>query len=494
MIRLNAQAVQSIMVYLLRSPSFMRMASSKLQPDHFYDEGHERVYKRIYEIARNYFNEHHELPTKDIILSDLYEFVAKYKNYFNDDHLQFAVNLVFGAWSKEYDNADTKDHIYHYNRNKLAEFLAERGVTDKIQDMLSQGDMQVKQLIETMQKRVSESMLIDEDVGVSAMSSLSTGPVTKRTLTGAAWFDYLSDGGLYEQGGEIIGFFSGTGYGKTTASVHIATAMAKRGRDVFYFSYEQAVADAANNHKLLHKAISSATGIPTSRLECGLDALTEQEKELLKLEEAALKNHLRFFDMTGYQNQTGKGGIAEIETYLAMAAQQGRRVGLVIIDWFGELRGRRLAQEASKYKDARAVTSEEMKTALVLSVKYNTNFLIIEQSSTAAMQKKPNIKLDVTDVQEAKNLGHLMHMLIGMTQPSSESGFATMATVKARHTGRKELVVKYLWEQNQIIAKPDMHRDAKMKAFVRNGEEHQADSFDGDSQPVQRKPTAFLNS
>lgn len=467
--RISLQDVQLLMLGLLRCESVMAVAVEQLKPSHFRISGAEKVYRAIFEIAATYFASTHQLIPAIVLTNELIRQFEAGQHQYSAEHIAAARDLIQQAFDPRYDALETNSAVVAYIKKLLLQFLVERHVTDFLTANASNISMSSEELITSMYSRFQEVQRVDEEPSVDPMSAMTSLSAPGRMLTHARWYDELT-GGLRESGGEIIGLIGGPGWGKTTCAMHLAVCLAKQQVDVLYFSYEQSVSNETVADEFLHKIISSAAGISVARLieiKKQPQSITEFERKLLDTEGQFVSRYLHCYDMSGYNPTAGFGGIAELERYLRSWAAARRKPRLVVIDWFGCLLAKR---ENAKIDDAmglRRLVRQEHQTALVLTAKYNTSMLLLEQASTQAVERRPGQSPKQTDVQEAKNFTQLIQQCIHISGRPNEQGMCTLATSKVRTGPVGSVVCRANWPLNRFEVVDGVEQDPRDQSIYR---------------------------
>lgn len=481
----SLEIVQLIVIGLLRSLNLARICYDKVSPAHFREEGFEKGYRVLYEIAQLHFKTYQTLITRPVLITEFERFCATTPSYLTEAHALEANKLIEFAWGADYDNVDTNGS-WEYIRDRVGEFLLERHAYQPLRDIIQSGNAVSAEIMETMQRRYQEARLTTKEADVNPFDALTDEPSLKREKTGAQWLDLILDGGFYEKGGEIVGFLAGPGWGKTGAAVHLAVSMAIKGYDTLYFAYEQPVRGSEIAKALLYRVISCGTGIPRHRFDGGLSGLLPHERVAFEDARRKLGPKLHFFDMSGYNPHAGYNGMKELESYLVEGARNNWKSRLVIIDWFGLMISKymgRLGDAQLRAFNRRMFTEEAMNQALVLGSKFGVNFFILQQISTDAIKRGPGGTPLSCDAQDAKNFDQLLQVVINMSKPSKE-GLSVFNTTKCRSGPPKQFIVKRDGSTDIIRVTQSVVSDPRQEGRFVRSEDSVSDMSDETSDAV----------
>lgn len=473
----NLETIKLILIYLLRSDKLMGLAAGKLRTDHFRPGGWERGYAVLWEILSRYYATYRRRPDRHVVEHEFNSFLSANPAYLMGEQIEGCRTILVNAYNPHFDKVD--EHTWEYGRVLLSRFLVERNVIDKLRLGL-QGGGSAEDVVRDAHKAMAGSQL-SAHTTVRPFDVCIDEPLAQRQRTGAEWFDHLvhsgdaTRGGLYVDGGDLVGFIAPVGNGKTLAAIHLATRMALRSRHIRFVTTEQPV-EGEMRIRMLLRLQACATGIPTLRLQGGRVNLTAEERQRYDQVRDQIDTHFGVIDASGIHSQRNNVcGMDEIEVMLMEEASRGIRVELVVIDWFGPILRQLIAKDGGYgKKDARHYTVEETKKALRLAATYKTNFFITHQSSTEAIKRPISGQPMVTDAEDAKNFGHLMQFCFSMTRQDEESHIARLSSVKAREAGRRGTInVKIDGQLQQIEIRDDMVLDPRNRrgGFVKEGDE-----------------------
>lgn len=430
------ETVRIMVGYILRHIDLLFIASVKLNPNIFSNDGWERCYSVLYEITLNFYNQFNSLPNKDILKAELSQYLAEDPFALTEEQVKETLIFIEEIFQPEYsDIASFKDWVL----TVLKEFLRERLVFNEMQRGLSQ-NLPVEQLLRTLSENLSKTN-IGQIEPVDVFNTMNIEMVESRTPTGCQWFDILTGGGFYLRGGETIGFLGASGWGKTLAGIELAVCAGLRGYNIAYFCYEQSVS-GINAHEMTHRVITCATGIPDKKLRQGLSSFTEDERKTFDLIKARLANKILFYDMSGAIPGIGMGGVAELETYLKDLKLQNNKPNIVVIDWFGYMLGKKTkANSTGAYEDSK-LTLSEIGDLNALGARYNVTFIVLQQLGGEGAKRGNDSSPTQGDVSGAKSFSHLMSFCIQMTKPDELTHSCKLVALKARANAPRCLTVQ----------------------------------------------------
>jgi hypothetical protein len=430
------ETVRIMMGYILRHTELLTIAAAKLPITIFMLDGWERCYSILYEITLDFNKKYNSLPNREILKAELSQYLNNDPYALTEDQKKETLLFIEEIFQPEYsDLGNNREWVLLI----LKEFLRERLVVHEIHRDLSQ-NLPVEQLLRKLSDNLSKTN-IGQIEPVDVFSTMNSDVIESRCPTGCQWFDILTGGGIYERGGEIIGFLGAAGWGKTLAGIELAVCSALRGYTVAYFCYEQPVS-GKNAFEMVHRVITCATGITDKKLRKGTNSFTPDELKAYKLIEARLSKKILFFDMSGVIPGVGMGGAMEVEGYLKNLELEGRKPNLVIIDWFGYALSRKTkAGSTGAYEDSK-LTVTEIGDFNILGTRYGTTFLILQQLGGEGAKRGNESSPSQGDVAGAKSFSHLMGFCIQMTKPDELTHTCKLVAVKARANAPRCLMVQ----------------------------------------------------
>jgi len=460
--------LECMLIVYLRSPQTLQLAANNLHPSMFSALGYERGYAVLFSILMAYYKQHQACPSIAVVWAELESRCKQFDSLLNDQLVECLRNLLQVAGQYPQEQIDL---AVPWVKQKTIEFVQARLILPQIRAGL-EGNLPVREVIDSAMTAIQRAKSMELAPPVYAFDTLTHDPMPSRLITGARWFDILV-GGLRERGGEMIGFLGPSGQGKTMAGIDLAVNLAKRGRHVLYYTYEQPV-EGDTAHEMTYRAIANVTGIPKAELERrGFANLTPDQQMLVKKLGSAVNQYIRFYDFSGARQGVGFGGMSEFEPYLQSLVSGGIQPALVVIDWWGQMLNRlcmNSPRQAGTAGLARLLTNQEISTAITLGSRYHVNFFIIHQSDTVAKGRPHYAEPKLTDAADAKNFPDLMQFCISMSSASDETGNARFKTVKGRTSGRNELCVHRNYE---------LHRWEVQEGYRLNTKTREFEKYDG---------------
>ena len=230
---------------------------------------------------------------------------------------------------------------------------------------------------------------------------------------GIPWLDSMLAGGLAD--GEVFLFLGPSGGGKTTISTQIAWLRAMQRSHTVYITYDEPLEGYIDN-----RFCSLMTGTPRPDFE--KQAIADMAPDIQHRFQAwreAYGGFLHLYD--GSSAVHGKGGVEDVRRTIADEIDQGRRPGLVIVDWVqcavlkGPGRGVGSAREVAEKMDDYA-----RQFAAICRDQRIQGILV--QQLAAPYQRAWNIDIDHKMAEACSTLGkHCQHAVgIGRLTPEGE--------------------------------------------------------------------------
>lgn len=279
------------------------------------------------------------------------------------DLIFYAAKVTSAAYSGEDDSTTIRQHA--------DEWLFEVGTPAKTEELVPQ-DKAFHSFIESLAVRVErKDELLGYSTGIRAIDDFTAGMVPQ----------------------ELTVLAAGTGGGKSALALNIATAIARAGGTVLYFSMEM------TRDELEFRMASTAAGVPLFKIRKGW--LSESELSRIGIEMSKTS------EMPLYIDESLDLTIRELRARTRKAARAGK-LSLVVVDYFQLL-------TPIKRKDGRrdAEFAEMSRGCKKLSREFKVPVLLLSQLSRGDKQRRRPELWDLKETsaleQDADNVWFLYH-------------------------------------------------------------------------------------
>jgi hypothetical protein len=379
--KLTTQQIDYCFIHLLRCPELFNYACQHLRPQNF-SGASEMRYALLWSSAIDAAGRNNGvLPEQGAELIVAMELTSKIDNSNGEvtpETGQLALELL--AWIFGFDPVNLNPEYY---RGLIQDLIIERTIVGEMtKDMTSFRDVgRPVDIIKSLDdyNRKLQAVLVDHrKVGDTAFPKDFKPKKLGKFSTGHEWLDKYMNGG--QAPGEVYVVLGPTGLGKTTQGIMLTTQTARVWNKAFYdkiidkprvscfFSWEQdldrlrlrfwsyaAVVDSSRLELYADEAVELST---TGKLEkYELEDFAEEikkwggpskypgERERLAAAMEELNETVRIHDFSGAAEnpRLGEGGIDEVAAVLRSIQQEGREIGVVVLDYAGASVRRMLA-------------------------------------------------------------------------------------------------------------------------------------------------------
>lgn len=268
----------------------------------------------------------------------------------------------------------------------------------------------------------------------------------KRDGTGVVYIDELLGGGT--RAGEVYGLVGPTGRGKTVAAVQLAVSKAEFKKHVAYFTYEQEFIPEIST-----RFYGYMGRLPRRKIEGRkLSDLDADDLKVIREWETKFGTYIHPVDMKSGGTLVGSGGPDEVFAVLRDFESRGIHIELAIIDQYMPMIDRYIAARSIPSEQRRVIMQQCVQTFMDAAspTRLNTSFLLIHQSSTAACERPPYAKPDLTDSAECRSFPFWLSTCI-MMGSQDEKNVGWWVSTKARGAARDGIIVQLDGENYRFV-------------------------------------------
>ena len=455
-----------MLTYTVRCPEVARIAIDRLSPLDF-DESTQLDFMVVWHVAQMYWIEYSRVPPhhylRDMSVAVLIQ--RGYQEPVYHEGVRKMVDAIYGLqelpWNVDYGrkllHAFFND-VFLREVKELAEQPADRtNITDEIVHRyrrLTVGEIKIVDPFDIEQEKPS---------------------FPQRKATGVTFVDQLLGGGLLPA--ETVGVLGPSGGGKTLLALQLGCSLAERQQYVEYFTYEQPAKD------LQIRVLSCAGKVPSTLLQGKeWDEVDSQTREKVERIAKRSRDYLHLLDRSSEGHS-----VTEIASHIDRCEGVGKKPTLVVIDWIWPLIVRMTSRSERRNVEERKLLMEAMETIKSLAAETGVCFLIVHQLSTETAKKSPGRKPQWFNSAEAGAFAWFLPYCFAIGTADSH-GYCWLVGSKARHAGKKELMVQLDGEYNRFKATDaTMTYDVAKREFV---EENQVGRMPGMPGKISADPNA----
>ena len=314
---LSDNELKMILRHCLRLPTFFHKADKTISDLSLFDSV--PAMDAIYSVMRWSFSEFHEIPSRELITTQLEEIDSETR--------MLAEGIMVDIYSPLNDDFNSE---YLYKR--LFEQTQKVEIAGTLADIMSDPtdyDNVVQRLNTTQKTLAVNPMLVATDQhSYGDMSADLFGDPDGNRPTGVYQIDLATGGG--PKAGEMIGYLIPSGGGKTATAFTLAYNLISKGEHVMYISAEEGWNELCPRAY----ALSGECSANVFKAAGGVDGIPEDIMARIKHTIPLWKDYFHFFDYSERQCTN----IAEIMEPAYILGNEGKKPTTIIIDWWGSLK------------------------------------------------------------------------------------------------------------------------------------------------------------
>ncbi len=456
-----------MMAHILRVPEVLHQAQLK-GLDNDFNEATELDHKLLYRLASDFYGKTGRMITSELMFMEIGK-VASNPLYSDP---QF-VDGLFKLAGYCYFEFPANSLIAANAEQIMDDFLFDRRVINRMVGLVERGGIcrdDWRQLQVEGNTAQLEAARIVEPFAMASEDVL--GPLERQQL-GVDVLDALMPG---PRSGELYGFLAPTGGGKTTLSMQMSIALAKRHEHVAFFTYED-----EPNKEYMVPVLACATGINRSRVEKirNVDDFTPDEKRRYEEARQSIGRYLHIIDLSGSRTATaGRGGPPEIDSYLNRFEAQGIHISMFVLDWFWIMMRRYMSVYKRPKGDNMKQTLEDRTFAqtlvdeLKMICRKRGCWGWVNQQLSPAVSASKKKKMGWQDAAEFKSFAWFLNGCFALTE-LDEHQMATLNYSKARSSKTGYIAVELKGEEARFVNRSqDMTWSDRQRKLVVKGKEN----------------------
>jgi hypothetical protein len=315
-----------MMAHLLRNSEVTRIAIDRVEVNDFNAQT-ERDWQLMWAISREFYKQHGVMPPQLYLAGEgKKRLVDDFSGQGAAEEFDIKVATVFAADELRPD----------WGKELITEFLTRRRIDEKLRDAYEK-NLPMKQRLhmwdQCREEKAKCEFTSSAEVSPFADFTKACVGVAPKKLLGIPFLDELMFGGY--RPGELCGFLSPSGGGKTTMANQILIESARRERKALMLTYEQPL-----DNEYFIPVYAAATRIGRDiwdKMPEGADVtqfLNEAQLNTFKDACGVIGKNLHYIDMSGSKSRDGSGGIKEIEDKIIYTKEKLGGLDIVVLDWF----------------------------------------------------------------------------------------------------------------------------------------------------------------
>jgi len=507
--RLTVREYRQVLKVLCNNVELFEIFHEQLEVSHF---GSLETYQLIYRILLNFYSEHSELPTSELMWIEVESLLENMPEHFSSEELEELEDFL----NQDYDGHPVDEAMCKWASSKIKQLIEE----SVLRDMASRASSEVLPAsLPDMLEGWEEKLTHLESLGHAETSTQTYQPEWDRAAglnlrsTGLSFLDDFLAGG--HCAGEVYGILAPYGTCKTTIAamlccnearnaqatrLALAEAITERIGLSVLVSYEAPKSPELQHRFLMYMGQiqrASLAAMDTTGLECLSGDETsplqyEQKRfaqqisdgmfrtERTRVEEvvSVMNPYSLVLDMTGNDpgfRRAGGGGLKEIAARLkAELAHRSRDsvheyyIENIVIDYVGAMVKRQLAASGEDSTDLRhQITAAPLMAANLLAKPFKCPVWLIHQLSGQANSSfRPGSRLHHTDSAESKSFAENLDFAFVIGNLNDKSQGQISCTKHRRAAGKPSKVIEVDGDFNTVFARDDLYIDTTTLVVV----------------------------
>jgi len=506
--RLTVREYRQVLKALCNSPELFDVFREQLEVSHF---GTLETYQLVYRVLLNFYAEHQELPTLELMWVEVESLLESMPEHFSNEELEDLEDFL----NQDYGDHSIDEAMYKWASLKIKQLLEEAVLLD----MASKATSEILPVsLPDMLEGWEQKLTTLESLGHADTASHTYRPEWDRVAglnlrsTGLSFLDDFLAGG--HRPGEVYGVLAPYGTCKTTLAAmlccnearHAQAARLENGDNNIrvglsvLVSYEAPLSPELQQRFLMYMgqiqrgslAAMDATGIESLAGDATnplpyehkrfyqqiSDGMFRPERDRVAEVVSVMNEHSLILDMTGSDpvfRRSGGGGLKEIASRLkAELANRSRSssheyyIENIVIDYIGAMVKRELASVGADSSDLRhRITEAPLMAAAVLAKPFNCPVWLVHQlSGQANASFRPGAKLHHTDSAESKSFAENLDFAFVIGNLNEKNQGQISCTKHRRAAGKPGKVIEVDGDFNTVVARDDLYVDPSRMTIV----------------------------